>query len=175
MISLATLTQACGPRHWGGKAELAQPQAVGCGEVARQRNLLTVQVHALGGLGRVHIKQHLGGIEHLLQIVTLEAQQGGGVDRGHLAVLRNLRLPAVGRCDQLGWVHDHHQLGAEAIAAIGAAQPGKTHRRGGHHPGRDALHAQLIEIRGQRPALPGDGSVVILAFQRALAAALEHH
>ena len=64
-----------------GKARLGQPQAVGRGEIAGQRYLLTVQVHALGGLGRVHIEQHLGGIEHLLQIVALEAQQGGSVDR----------------------------------------------------------------------------------------------
>ncbi len=158
-----------------GKPRLRQPHAVGGGEVAGQRHLFAVQVHAFGGLGRIHIEQHLGGLEHLLQAVALEAQQRGGVDRRHLAVLRNLRLGPVRRGHQLGRVHHHHQLGTEAIAPVGTAQAGKAHRRGRHHAGGNAGHAQFVEVRGQRPALAGHRGVVVLALQRTLAGALEHH
>ncbi|MNV14770.1 hypothetical protein D3C71_1054670 [compost metagenome] len=159
----------------GGKARLRQPHAVGRGEVAGQRHLFPVQVHAFGGFGRVHVEQHLGGVQHLLQGVALETQQRGGIDRRHLAVLRDLHLLPVHRGRQLGRVHHHHQLGAEAIAAVGAAQAGKAHRGRRDHAGGNARHAQLVEVRGERPALAGHRRVVVLPFQRTLPRALEHH
>ena len=187
-----------GAQRLPGETALRQPQAIGGGEVAGQRHLLAMQGDALGGFGRISVQLDPARAHHIVQVAALEAQQCGDVDRRHLAelghrivmamtaatacvvliLLRCLGLGALGcdhRCNQLRRVHHHHQLGTEAIAAIGTAQADEADRAGRHQLRGNALQVQLLVVGGQRPAADRERLRVVLAGQRSGACAHEQH